>query len=194
MYKLCKTEQSASRQQQLEQGLLELMLQKPYEEISVSELCDRMDIPRKAFYRYFSSKDGALYALLDHTMLRFYTDGFRGNGGNALGDLRQFFLFWYDHRGLLEALERSHLSGLLIDRATNLAQQEKLMPRRIQSWPVDLQGVAMSFAVCGLISMVFQWHHQKYRISPEEITQVATSMLTKPLVTAPGLGPHTAWG
>lgn len=191
MYKLCKTEQSASRQRQLEQGLLAAMLEKRYEDITVSDLCDRMDIPRKAFYRYFSSKDGALFALLDHTMLEFYSNGLRGTGGTAIGDLKEFFLFWYAHRNLLEALERSHLSGMMIERATILAQREKLMPRKILSWSLDLQGVAMSFAVSGLMAMVFQWHHQSYQISPEEITRVAISMLTKPLIHVPRNGQHT---
>ena len=52
MYKLCKTEQSARRQKELEQGLLKIMLQSRYEDISVSELCDNLNIPRKSFYRY----------------------------------------------------------------------------------------------------------------------------------------------
>ena len=63
MYKLCRTEQSAQRQRQLEQGLLLAMKTKRYEEITISDLCDQMGIPRKSFYRYFSSKDGALHAL-----------------------------------------------------------------------------------------------------------------------------------
>lgn len=182
MYKLCKTDQSAARQRQLEQELLQAMQESNYEDISISDLCNRMQIPRKAFYRYFSSKDGALFALLDHTMLEFYTEGLRGTGGDALGDLKLFFLFWYQHQDLLEALERSHLSGMMIERATILAHQEKLMPRQIANLPPELQSIAMSFAVCGLMSMVLQWHKQKYRISAEEITQAAISMLTTPLV------------
>lgn len=191
MYKLCKTEQSAARQRQLEQGLLKAMLEKPYEEITISQLCDSMQIPRKAFYRYFSSKDDALFALLDHTMLRFYTDGFRNEGGSALGDLKQFFLFWHSHQDLLEALARNHLSGMMFERAVMLSKQEKLMPRRMLAWSEDLQGIAMSFAVSGLMSMVFQWHQQGYTTAPEEITQLAVGMLTKPLVQVPRNGQHT---
>ena len=55
MYKLCKTEQSANRQRSLEQGLLQAMQIKHFDEISVSDLCAQLDVPRKAFYRYFDS-------------------------------------------------------------------------------------------------------------------------------------------
>ena len=183
MYKLCKTEQSIQRQRQLEQGLLQLMLVKRYEEISISDLCDRMQIPRKSFYRYFSSKDGALFALLDHTMLDFYEGGFRTpNSGTALGDLDHFFVFWYEHRELLDALKRSGLSGILVERATMLAQRERLMPDRIQSWSPSKQGLALSFALCGLMSMILHWHNQGYPVSPSEMTRIASAMLTRPLI------------
>lgn len=194
MYKLCKTEQSAQRQRQLEQGLLAAMLEKRYEDITVSELCDSMQIPRKAFYRYFTSKEGALFALLDHSMLDFYANGPRASDGGALGDLESFFLFWYNHRNLLEALERSHLGGMIIERATLLAQREKLMPRRILNWSEDLQGAAMSFSVSGLMAMVFHWHQQGYKTSPEEITRVAIAMLTSPLVQVSRSAQHTREG
>ncbi len=182
MYKLCKTEQSANRQRQLENGLLQLMLVRPYEEISISDLCDRMAVPRKSFYRYFSSKDGALFALLDHTMLEFYEAGFRHGNGSALGDLENFFRFWYTRRDLLEALTRNHLSGILVERATALALRERLMPSRLKTMPVDIQGIALSFSICGLMSMIIQWHQQGYRISATEMTQIATSLLTQPLL------------
>ena len=183
MYKLCKTEQSAERQRQLEKGLLRLMLTHRYEDISVSDLCEYMNIPRKSFYRYFSSKDGALYALLDHTMMEFYEEGFRTpSGGTALGDLDQFFVFWYQHRELLDALQRSQLGGILVERATSLALRERLMPGYIRSWNQELQQLALSFSVCGLISMVIQWYQQGFRTSPEEMTKVAQVMLTQPLI------------
>ena len=57
MYKRCIAEQSARRQRELEQGLLEIMATRRYEDITIMELCSWLDIPRKAFYRYFSSKE-----------------------------------------------------------------------------------------------------------------------------------------
>lgn len=183
MYKLCKTEQSAYRQRQVEQGLLQLMLTRRYEEISVSDLCEHLQIPRKSFYRYFSSKDGALYALLDHTMLEFYEGEYQKHDGiSHLGDLGQYFVFWYDHRKLMDALERSNISGILVERAMTLALKERLMPGYLRSLDPKIQEVAMSFSICGLLSMVIQWHKQGYSVSAEEMTKIATTLLTRPLI------------
>ena len=133
MYKLCKTEQSANRQRQLEQGLLQAMLTRHYDEISVSDLCAQLQIPRKAFYRYFDGKEGALHALLDHTLMAYesfpmvYSEGEKRT---LLRELEQFFLFWIQQKPLLDALQRSGLSGELIVRSILQASTEVSVPKR----------------------------------------------------------------
>jgi len=184
MYKYCKTEQSFQRQRELEKGLLAMMEHKQFDEISVSDLCDRLGIPRKSFYRYFSSKDGALLALLDHTLMEFYDTGsIEGlRGGTPVEDLKRLFTFWKNHKKLLDAVLRSNLAGMLIERAVALAKQEQLMPGYVKAWEDTLKDVAMSFAVCGLMSMVLQWHAEDYRIPAEKMAQAAVTMLSKPLI------------
>ncbi len=184
MYKNCRSEQSANRQRELEQGLLQLMLKHNYEDISVCDLCDYLQIPRKAFYRYFSSKDGALYALIDHTLSVFFEMPTASNKvrGTALGDLDLYFVFWYENRSLLDALHRSALSGILVERANNFALQEGHLPRHFQKLRPDIQGLAMAFSVCGLMSMILHWHRTGFQISPDEMAKLAQSILTAPLL------------
>ena len=184
MYKLCKTEQSAARQRRLEQGLLQAMLTQQYEDISISDLCDKMGIPRKSFYRYFSSKDGALMALLDHTLMEFeQTSGkTKGGRGSAIGDLERYFVFWYERKEFLSALDRSRLGGMLVERATTHAMNERMMPAYLRSMPESVQSIALTFAVCGLLAMVIQWHNEGYKQKPEDMARVATWLLTRPLV------------
>lgn len=187
MYKYCKTEQSAQRQRELEQGLLAMMEHHRFEEISVSDLCDRLNIPRKSFYRYFSSKDGALFALLDHTLMEFYDTGsIEGlRGGTPINDLKRFFLFWKNQKKLLNAVLYSNLGGMLVERAVSLAKQEELMPSYVHAWEDTLKDVAMGFVVCGLMSMVLQWHREDYRIPTEQMAKAAVTMLSRPLI--PGI-------
>ena len=184
MYKFCKTEQSAQRQRELEQGLLDILEQHRFDEVFVSDLCDRMDIPRKSFYRYFSSKEGALHALYDHTLLEFYETGnLEGlRGSTPAGDLERFFVFWKNHRRLLDATLRSNLSGVLVERAVSLAKKEELMPGYVRDWEDMMKDAAMSFVVCGLMSMVLQWHATGYRIPTEQMVKTAVHMLSRPLI------------
>ena len=184
MYKFCKTEQSFQRQRELEHGLLDMMEHLRFEEISVSDLCERLHIPRKSFYRYFSSKEGALHALLDHTLMEFYDTGsLEGlRGGTPTEDLKRLFVFWKSHKKLIDAVLRSNLGGMLVERAVDLAKDEELMPGYVRDWEDTLKDVAMGFAVCGLMSMVLQWHKEGYKIPVENMAQAAVTMLSRPLI------------
>lgn len=184
MYKICQTEQSFKRQRSIENGLLELMLKRRYEDITISDLCLHLDIPRKTFYRYFSSKDGALYAMLDHMMMDFQLTEIHPSMNNlsAPGDLARYFYFWHSNHLLLTALARSNLNGLLVERATSFALQERMMPRYMLNWELSTQQLAMSFTISGLMSMVLRWHQQGFLQTPEEMSQIATRLLTNPLI------------
>lgn len=185
LYKLCKTEQSAERQHELESGLLAIMSTKRYEEISVSDLCDHLGIPRKAFYRYFSSKDGALQALIDHTLLdfeSFYAEPSSKEKRTAQTELERFFRFWHHHKTLLDALNRSDLSGILIERAISYAVSGTLLPRRfLPNDDSEVQQQVTVFAVCGLMCMILDWHRSGYAHSVAHMAKLAVRMVSQPL-------------
>lgn len=190
MYKLCKTEQSAERQRQLEFGLLNAMGGKRFEDISVSDLCTMMGIPRKSFYRYFSGKDGALHALIDHTLMDFegFNKSYLSSGSRSLErDLEQFFLFWRFHTPLLDALARSDLSGVLIERAINYAISDVVFPGRfLPGEPRQVQNHVVMFGVCGLMSMMLNWYRSGFEDEPRELGLVSARLLTQPLFPAAG--------
>ena len=185
MYKDCRIEQSAERQRILEKGLLEAMKNQRFEDISISDLCDRMEIPRKSFYRYFSGKEGALHALLDHTLMEFepFMMGLWQDGRRTVKrDLESFFLFWLDRRALLDALARSNLTGTLIERAIAYALTEEVLPSRfLPNDTKQMQKQITMFGVCGLMSMVLTWHGEGFRTAPQELAETATRILSQPL-------------
>ena len=185
MYKLCKSESSAARQRELEAGLLEIMLKARYEEITVSDLCDHLGIPRKSFYRYFSSKDGALQALLDHTLMEYesFPGPYQENQSRTLEkDLERFFLFWLHHRPLLDALERNNMSPVLMQRCISGAMAGQIIPRRFlrQESKETLEGVIL-FTICGLMTMVINWHHSGFPRPAAHMARLAVRLLSKPL-------------
>ncbi len=186
MYKLCKTEQSASRQRQLEEGLLAAMKTRRYEEITISDLCDRMGVPRKSFYRYFSGKDGALHALIDHTLQDYERQlvlHARDNPRDTGEELRQFFAFWLQKKTLLDALERSGISGILVQRAISQAQGEfSIYGYTANPALKSVQSHAVTFAICGLMSMMIRWHRGGCKETPAELAKIGTMILTHPMV------------
>ena len=181
MYKTCLTTQSAQRQYEIEQALLQMMLKRPYEDITVSELCDSLHLPRKAFYRYFSDKDGALYALIDHTMERFfdYDPEKVQKRGTAITDLELAFVFWKNNKIVLDAIERNNLGGIFAQRAGDFAVREGHLPQQLKRLQPEARELAMAFSIYGLMAMILQWHKQGFLLSPGEMAQLTMGLLSK---------------
>ena len=187
MYKLCKSEHSALRQREMEQQLLKMMGTVRYEDITVSDLCTQAGFSRKAFYRYFSGKEGALYALIDHTLWELDSFPFTENTGrNASREkVVWFFQFWKNQKPLLDALDFSGISELLMKRMLVYAMSGPGVIRHFLTYRnsnLAAEEYAMPFGVCGLASIAFEWHRRGYQQSPEEIGQIALELLTKPLL------------
>ena len=185
MYKVCKTEQSAQRQRTLEEGLLEAMTQYHYEELSVIDLCDRMAIPRKSFYRYFSGKEGALHALIDHTLMRYDSSELwlsKGDRNAVIQELIHFFSFWIGQKTLLDALAKSSLSGVLIQRSIEYALGEAGARRKQGNADMGEMEYGIMFAISGLMTMTVQWHHNGYNVGVDQMAAFAERVLTRPLL------------
>lgn len=184
MYKQCRTERSSARQQELEQGLLQVMLKQQYDEISVSDLCEEIGVPRKAFYRYFSGKEGALYSIIDRALMDFEVHSTFSETDDADAPQRymeQVFLYWLQHRHLLDALRKSGMSGLLIQRALAFSQNLDTIPRFMLITDRRLREYGTMFMVCGLMTMIVQWHNDGFSKTTGEMAELCMQLLTQPL-------------
>ena len=50
-----------------------LMLKRPYEEISVKEICERAGVSRMSFYRYYNNKEDIFVDYCDERFEDFYS-------------------------------------------------------------------------------------------------------------------------
>ena len=184
MYKRCQTAQSARRQRELEQGLLRIMQKRQFDEISVSELCEEIGVPRKAFYRYFSGKDGALYSMIDRALMDFEIHSISTEKyapETPMGYMEHVFVYWTEHRDLLDALKKSNLSGLLIQRALVFSQNIDAIPRFLLITDRQLREYGTMFMVCGLMTVIVQWHHDGFSKSVTEMAELTMQLLIHPL-------------
>lgn len=168
MYKRCTTEESALRQQQFTQCLLKLMQQTPYHQITVGDICTRMALSRKSFYRYFSSREECLHSLVDHAILDFLMEHIPNRLDEEIPD--SLFAYWRRQEKLLGALYDNRMLDLLVERAMLYleGQQHRLNRKNHEQ---------MVFLLCGLVGMVGDWHRSGYQKSPEEMTDSLRRLL-----------------
>ena len=108
LYRKCTSEKTVTQQKQITESLLELMLLKPFQEITVTQLCQHAGVSRRIFYYLFSNLTGALYALIDRKILEVPILEQQG--------IEEFFNYWKEQKALLEVLEKNAMSGLLMER------------------------------------------------------------------------------
>ena len=179
MPKNCITEQSARRQRWIENGLLELMLRRTFDEITVTDLCRHLELPRRSFYRYFRD---VLDSLMEHTFQDMVI------GGRPLNPevFAENYRFWIERRELLDALRRSgqiqRLYDFVLRYASDESIREYLTPAEDS---LDLSREANTYIVSGFISLVIAWHADGFRRSPEEMAKISWRLLFTPILTAP---------
>ena len=185
MYKLCKTEQSSKRQREIEGCLLELLTIKHYEDITITEICERMNIPRKSFYRYFDGKEGLKQSLINHTVMDYYGAQSYATNRNAItlkGEFEIFFCFWKERKELLFALDKSGLLGHLIESSVSFAMNEYNNVRKYLSDSYDEDKlVAYQFMISGLMTMMINWYRGGFSESVENISRATAKIITRPL-------------
>lgn len=156
-----------------------------YDEITVIDLCQAAAIPRKSFYRYFSGKDGALCSLLDHILQAYeHSEVFQSQreSNAAHRELTGIFAYWQSQQPLLDALERSAMEGLLVERTAQYAlSATDLTSRLLPGESGNTRRQVTLFTVCGLMALVLNWHREGYPEPPEEMARTAARLLVKPL-------------
>ena len=180
MYKHCATEESARRQRQLEGCLQELMLTESYPQITISHICDRAGISRKSFYRYFSSKEGCLYALLDHAIFdgaSYYLPDHQDNQSVRF-IYERFFSYWKSKAPLLDALYRNTMGQLLAERMLEYIVQEEHEFRYFFRDQADESYERSVFYIAGVMGLVLSWHKSGFSKSVSQMAKILSDMVS----------------
>jgi len=179
MYKHCATEESARRQRQLEQCLLELMLTENYDQITISHICDRAGISRKSFYRYFSSREGCLYALIDHAVFdgaSYYLPN-HNDDQSAQVIYERFFRYWKEKHALLDALVRNNLSLVLVEQMLDyIIREEQEFRIFFHERSEDIHEYNL-FYIGGIMTLVLDWHRSGYQKSIPHMAKILSNLV-----------------
>lgn len=178
MYRKCVTEVSVRHQKQTEDALLALMEKMPYEDITVTQLCQSAGITRRIFYHLFTNKADALCALIDHLLLA--SESYRPE---VQDDILRFFLYWKENRRLLDALQENNLAGILLERLILCVLDESYDLHywlKNNGW-AEAEKDVIVFHLTGIMGLVFRWYYSGFRDTPEEMAALLKKILTNPL-------------
>src|SRR5438128_4652037 len=103
----------------LQDGLLSLMREKPFRDIQVTEIVDRAEVSRAAFYLHFRSKEELLFSHVDTVFDEFHAD-LSGEVAAGRVDLRGFttmlFQYWQRYAPTLRLVIEADMQQVLLER------------------------------------------------------------------------------
>lgn len=181
VYKHCVTEDASRRQQKVEDCLYSNMLRIPYDQISVSDLCQQVGISRKAFYRYFKNKNACLCALLDRKLLdeRAYKIAVESIATSSPAEISTFLAFWKAESQLLDVLVKNDLIGILVSRTIRYVSSEELsLLSDMSTEKIVCDDDILTFTISGIIALIVKWHNSGYAQSEDEMASKMTRLLT----------------
>ena len=161
--------------QTLSDSLLTLMRDRPYEEITVSDICRKALITRKTFYRNCTSKKDLLCYAIDNA-IRAQVAAVDWNVGSAKELYGQFFSYW-KQKELLEILCRQQMFELFSERLVMISDSEtknRVFDRYTDGTdnPSHLRTYYNVLVIGALCQLLRAWIYFDYDLSPEEMARI----------------------
>ena len=178
---LCHTEYTSQKKAQVENSLLTLMMQYPYQDITVTDICREANIPRRTLYHYFGNKDDVLESLIEAMIQPCFLEGLldiRHDIENMEESFVRMFRFWdEDNRKKLDALIKNGLESRLITWATRWVQKEQSESFRRNNVEEKMVEIGLMVGTMDFFSLLFYWSRGGYQETPEQMAKYAVWVL-----------------
>lgn len=181
MYKQCQTARSEQRQREIARTLIEMLQTRSLPSVTVTELCQRAGIPRKAFYRYFDSMEDIIHYVADRLLQRCLRRGFEVD--HMLNDTEYciaMFRFWHEHPDLLRVLTKQECLGLFSTALTK-GVLEKEIGFHCSTAEGHQRYLATLFVTAGFINLLVYWSYTGFQETPEEMGILMHRLMSRPL-------------
>jgi AcrR family transcriptional regulator len=173
---------SRRTRQLLGDALVELMLEKHFESITVQEILDRADVGRSTFYAHYTDKESLLLSQIEHViheMEEYAID----TGSNHHGLLPSLALFRHvkDQRRLMQAFVWGRGAEILTQDFQN--QVSKFIEKNILSIIGDTAtfsipvSVLAKFIASTFLMLLRWWFDEDMRHTPEEMDEMFQKLI-----------------
>ncbi|MDR1330246.1 MAG: TetR/AcrR family transcriptional regulator [Oscillospiraceae bacterium] len=182
--------------QLLRDSLTALLYEKSIQKISVREICDRAEVNRSTFYKYYGSQyelledmEREVIAMIDRYLSE--PEGFPDTGARQIGarEIGKIIAFADADSNLCRILVNNNVDPEFPAKLMNLLSIRQFLsvPPNGDREENDLEYVG-SFLINGSFGLIKNWLNKPQRDPPEHIAALLTEMMSKliPLVPATG--------
>jgi AcrR family transcriptional regulator len=184
----------------LRDALMAIVVERPWESITVQDITDRANVNRATFYLHFRDKDElllqsmtALYAELLGQQGHVDRQQVLNSGGESLFDDPSDFEHVAQHADFYRAMLSSRGSAAFIvgvmDYLTQMYQSEVVQPLAGDSVPKTPPGFTAAFLAGAEIGVMRWWLQQQHHFSPDEMAKLMYQLSSRGMNWALNLAP-----
>ena len=158
--------------QLLRESLIDLLEDKNIHKISVREICDKAQINRTTFYKYYGSPYDLLKDIEDSVLaqIEVWLSGTENREMDDVRQLTQIATFINENLSLCRLLINNNVDSHFAERLLKLPKIQKLLEEQLvgeyQNEEIDYM---YQFVVNGGFSMIKAWINKDVREPPEKI-------------------------
>lgn len=154
--------------------------QRPFEEITVREICERAMVHRSTFYKHYADK----YILLEQGMRQMYdalvaAEEHLPPSAFSLDHPPPYFLRLFEHAAAHSHFYKLMLCGEGIGRFQKLVKEylAEMVSANVREWPSAKQPLAVPLAMHGhfvagaVLSLLAWWLEQDMPLTPQQMAQ-----------------------
>lgn len=177
----------------LRKALIELILEKHYDSITVQDIIDRANVGRSTFYTHFRDKEDVLIGDWKR-LLGFFVESinFEYAGKARFVPVREFMLHLKEFHPLYRALVRSGKTERLFDLGTAyLAEGVEIKIAAVtgNERPTAVPpAVAAHFVALQIFGLLKWWLDRNMPYTPEEMDKMFHTLVAPGIVSAIGIG------
>lgn len=170
----------------LEESFLSLIKEKPFESITVNELCDRALIRRATFYKHYTDKYDFLSEFIREKSAFFHEELWEAHEGNTPVDyctkmFMKFIDFFESENFPMNSIE-NHLASVVYSMLTDeiYADMNAYLThyeRQKGPFPVG-RDIISNFYAGGIIYLASQWYLKKTELDREQLVQEFQKMMS----------------
>lgn len=160
-------------------ALLSLMQEKPFNQITITEICKRADLARRTFYRNFNSKEDILSLCIKEKVMDYIRECKNINDFSLPNISRVYFDFWKENLNFAQVLKKNDLLFLLIqeyNRYLPFIHQEVLGDFANFGGQNELS-YALLFSAGGFWNILSRWLDEGASKSSDEMAAMVQNIL-----------------
>ncbi|MDD6038546.1 MAG: TetR/AcrR family transcriptional regulator [bacterium] len=152
-------------------ALLDLMQEKPYNQISISELSGKADLSRRTFYRLFHSMDEILLFHIHSLWAKKSDELYRSSDKSYLHTSEFALHFWYENKDLTILLYRNGLVSVMQQFINEISLEiyHTQKPNRKLAKNAEALEYALSYSSGGILNIICTWASKGMDKTPEEL-------------------------